>query len=71
MIQFSKTVSKALSLLTFLAAFNGSSNTTNASVKIDGSSTVYPIIEAVSEEFSKAEPSIRVTAGVSGTGGGF
>jgi phosphate transport system substrate-binding protein len=40
-------------------------------VKIDGSSTVYPIIEAVSEEFSKAEPSIRVTAGVSGTGGGF
>ncbi len=40
-------------------------------VKIDGSSTVYPIIEAVSEEFSKANPKIRVTAGVSGTGGGF
>ena len=71
MIQFSKTVSKTLSLLTFLAAFNASSNTTNAAVKIDGSSTVYPIIEAISEEFSKAESSIRVTAGVSGTGGGF
>ena len=72
MIQFSKNVSKTLSLLTFVAAFNGSANTTNvASIKIDGSSTVYPIIEAVSEEFSKAEPSIRVTAGVSGTGGGF
>lgn len=40
-------------------------------VKIDGSSTVYPIIEAVSEEFSKAYPKVRVTAGVSGTGGGF
>ncbi|MEZ4816196.1 MAG: PstS family phosphate ABC transporter substrate-binding protein [Bdellovibrionota bacterium] len=40
-------------------------------VKIDGSSTVYPIIEAVAEEFSKVNPKIRVTAGVSGTGGGF
>ncbi len=40
-------------------------------VKIDGSSTVYPIIEAVAEEFSKVNPQVRVTAGVSGTGGGF
>lgn len=42
-------------------------------VKIDGSSTVYPIIEAVAEEFSKVKDNkaIRVTAGFSGTGGGF
>jgi phosphate transport system substrate-binding protein len=39
-------------------------------VKIDGSSTVYPITEAVAEEFQK-ETGIKVTVGVSGTGGGF
>jgi phosphate transport system substrate-binding protein len=41
-------------------------------VKIDGSSTVYPITEAVAEEFQKAKQgAMRVTVGISGTGGGF
>src|SRR6187200_3141068 len=40
-------------------------------VSLDGSSTVFPISEAVAEEFQKAEKSIRVTVGISGTGGGF
>jgi phosphate transport system substrate-binding protein len=40
-------------------------------VKIDGSSTVFPITEAMAEEFQKANPKVRVTAGVSGTGGGY
>lgn len=41
-------------------------------VKVDGSSTVYPITEAVAEDFQKAKKnSIRVTVGISGTGGGF
>lgn len=40
-------------------------------IAIDGSSTVYPLTEAVSEEFRAIEPNIRVTVGVSGTGGGF
>ena len=40
-------------------------------VKIDGSSTVFPITEAVAEEFQKKHPKVRVTVGVSGTGGGF
>jgi phosphate transport system substrate-binding protein len=41
-------------------------------VKVDGSSTVYPITEAVAEEFQKAKKqSIKVTVGISGTGGGF
>ena len=41
-------------------------------VKIDGSSTVYPITEAVAEDFQKAKKgAARVTVGVSGTGGGF
>jgi phosphate transport system substrate-binding protein len=41
-------------------------------VKIDGSSTVFPITEAVAEDFQKAKKqSIQVTVGISGTGGGF
>ena len=41
-------------------------------VKIDGSSTVYPITEAVAEDFQKAKKNaIKVTVGISGTGGGF
>jgi phosphate transport system substrate-binding protein len=41
-------------------------------VKIDGSSTVYPITEAVAEEFQGANRgAINVTVGISGTGGGF
>jgi len=41
-------------------------------VKIDGSSTVYPITEAVAEEFQKSKQGkIKVTVGISGTGGGF
>ena len=41
-------------------------------VKVDGSSTVYPITEAIAEDFQKAKKgAARVTVGVSGTGGGF
>lgn len=40
-------------------------------VRVDGSSTVYPITEAIAEEFRIDEPGVRVTVGVSGTGGGF
>jgi phosphate transport system substrate-binding protein len=41
-------------------------------IKIDGSSTVFPITEAVAEEFQKAKKgAVRVTVGISGTGGGF
>jgi len=40
-------------------------------IKVDGSSTVYPITEAVAEEFNKEAKKVRVTVGISGTGGGF
>jgi phosphate transport system substrate-binding protein len=40
-------------------------------IKVDGSSTVYPITEAVAEEFNKVASKVRVTVGISGTGGGF
>ncbi len=40
-------------------------------ITVDGSSTVYPITEAVAEEFQKTHSNVRVTVGISGTGGGF
>ena len=41
-------------------------------IQIDGSSTVFPVTEAVAEEFQKAKKGkIKVTVGISGTGGGF
>ena len=42
----------------------------SAVIKVDGSSTVFPITEAVAEEFQKQKP-VKVTVGISGTGGGF
>ncbi len=43
----------------------------SGSVNVDGSSTVFPITEAVAEEFQKVAPNVRVSVAVSGTGGGF
>ena len=43
----------------------------SGTVQIDGSSTVYPITEAVAEEFRKEHPRVETTIGISGTGGGF
>lgn len=43
----------------------------SGSIAIDGSSTVFPISEAVAEEFQKQYPNVKVTVGISGTGGGF
>ncbi|MGZ8156162.1 MAG: PstS family phosphate ABC transporter substrate-binding protein [Burkholderiales bacterium] len=56
-----------------IAAFATSAATVQAqTVKVDGSSTVFPITEAVAEDFQKSKKgAIRVTVGISGTGGGF
>ncbi|WP_018411446.1 PstS family phosphate ABC transporter substrate-binding protein [Methyloversatilis thermotolerans] len=55
-----------------LFASVSSAHAAEALVKIDGSSTVFPITEAVAEEFQKAKKgTVRVTVGISGTGGGF
>jgi phosphate transport system substrate-binding protein len=43
----------------------------SGSIAIDGSSTVYPITAAASEEFNQYAPNVRVPVGISGTGGGF
>src|SRR5687767_3454359 len=43
-----------------------------ATVRIDGSSTVFPVTEAVAEDFQKSKRgAVHVTVGISGTGGGF
>jgi phosphate transport system substrate-binding protein len=44
---------------------------TAGTVRADGSSTVYPITEAVAEEFRSEHPEVRAVIGFSGTGGGF
>lgn len=45
--------------------------TGGSTIKVDGSSTVYPITEAVAEEFQGKNPGAKVIVGISGTGGGF
>ncbi len=49
----------------------GQTPSEHSKVLIDGSSTVYPVTEAVAENFGKLNPKVRVSVGVSGTGGGF
>ena len=62
-----------LAMFALLIACSGEEESSGLSgtVEIDGSSTVFPISEAVAEEFNKIHPSVRVNVGVSGTGGGF
>ncbi len=50
---------------------SGADGELSGSVQVDGSSTVYPVTEAVAEEFRREAPDVRVTVGVSGTGGGM
>ncbi|MFG1465842.1 PstS family phosphate ABC transporter substrate-binding protein [Xanthobacter sp. DSM 24535] len=63
------TLASALALLATGAALNGAA--AQALIQIDGSSTVFPVTEAMAEEFQKANKDIKVTVGISGTGGGF
>ncbi len=58
-----------ISALTLAAASSAVSAQTI--IQVDGSSTVFPITEAMAEEFQKANPGIKVTVGIAGTGGGF
>jgi len=67
--QFTK-YSTIASLVTSLFALPNFAVAADKIIKIDGSSTVYPITEAVAEEFQKSTKT-KVTVGISGTGGGF
>ncbi|TAN71300.1 MAG: PstS family phosphate ABC transporter substrate-binding protein [Gallionella sp.] len=66
--------SNSFKLLAAATLFAASIQTALAAklVTIDGSSTVFPVTEAVAEDFQKAQKgAINVTVGISGTGGGF
>jgi len=52
-------------------ALHGQESEVKGEVKVDGSSTVYLITEAVATNFKKLHPKVNVTVGISGTGGGF
>lgn len=68
MPSISAAIARAILLLLPLAAPAWA----DAPIRIDGSSTVYPVTEAVAEEFQIARKGqVRVTVGISGTGGGF
>lgn len=64
----------ALTSALLLAACGGGDSAgdmLSGEVLIDGSSTVFPIAEAIAEEFQAANPDVRVSVGISGSGGGF
>jgi phosphate transport system substrate-binding protein len=60
-----------LGVFALAACGGGDYSGLGGSVKVDGSSTVFPIAEAMAEEFQLVHRRVRVTVGVSGTGGGF
>jgi phosphate transport system substrate-binding protein len=65
-------VAGALTALALVACGGGSTgDVLSGDIEVDGSSTVFPITEAVAEEFRRGEPGVQVNVGVSGTGGGF
>jgi len=69
---FKKVVLGLIALIVVAAALTMPAMAADKLIKIDGSSTVYPITEAVAEEFQKAKRgAVKVTVGISGTGGGF
>ncbi|KJE27860.1 phosphate binding family protein [Geobacillus kaustophilus] len=49
----------------------GSAEKLSGNVIVDGSSTVYPILEAAAEAYAGEQPDVKVSVGLSGTGGGF
>ena len=66
-----RSVALAAAALGIAGMFSPAGSADSRMVVADGSSTVYPITEAVAEEFQKANPGVKATIGISGTGGGF
>ncbi|RYZ95113.1 MAG: protein sphX, partial [Proteobacteria bacterium] len=63
---------KILLALAVILSLSPAAKAATALIKADGSSTVFPVSEAVSEEFQNAKKGkVRMTVGISGTGGGF
>lgn len=66
-----KSIIKHILLFFLVILFSSCFKSYKGRIQIDGSSTVYPITEAVAEEYRSIQPDIRITVGVSGTGGGL
>lgn len=63
-----------ISMITFAGCGSnqeGGAEGLSGEIRIDGSSTVFPITEAVAEEFIAENPDVKIPVGISGTGGGF
>jgi len=71
LIKKSILINAAIVMLGIVSSNVYASERLRGTVSLDGSSTVFPISEAAAEEFLAIQPRIRVTVGVSGTGGGF
>ena len=74
--RFAKTAALLLTLALGTVACGGSTESgegegLSGTISGDGSSTVFPLAEAVAEEFQRENPDVQVTIGESGTGGGF
>lgn len=66
-----KTLTRTILSMILMAVMVQAVSAKRAQIQIDGSSTVFPITEAVAEEFQAVHRDARITIGVSGTGGGF
>ncbi|NBX36470.1 MAG: PstS family phosphate ABC transporter substrate-binding protein [Planctomycetes bacterium] len=71
LVAFAATATLVLTAASSVSQAPTDTKSLRGSIRIDGSSTVFPLTEAVTEEFAKVAPRVNVTVGVSGTGGGF
>ena len=75
MIQRGKLIVAAAAVLAIVATACAGGETSGqgleGSIAADGSSTVFPITQAIAEEFNVEEPGVQISVGTSGTGGGF
>jgi len=61
----------AIAIIAACGGGEGGSGEDSTEILIDGSSTVFPISQAVAEEFRRDRPEVQIPVGISGTGGGF
>jgi phosphate transport system substrate-binding protein len=75
MVKRGKLIVAGVAALAILATACGGGDTggqgLSGSIAADGSSTVFPITQAIAEEFNAEEPGVQISVGTSGTGGGF
>jgi phosphate transport system substrate-binding protein len=71
MLCFVKTALALVTLALATSLSSGGDNKLAGSIKVDGSSTVYLITEAMAAQFGRLHPHVKISVAFSGTGGGF